>query len=168
MASCIVSVCGFVPVRGEIVVAEPLYALSLRQPWAYAVLHLGKDIENRPWRSRFRGRVILHASKTLDRTGVQSLREAGLSVPDELPLGAYVGEVTITDCRSLADCSSRWAFGPWCYLLEHPRAYSTPIPGRGQLGFYRLPEEVARLLGCSRPPEEVTEPLALFRRSDPE
>ena len=26
-------------------------ALSIRQPWAWAILHAGKDIENRDWRT---------------------------------------------------------------------------------------------------------------------
>jgi len=65
-------------------------------------------------------------------------------------MGAYVGEVTITDCRPLAECASRWAFGPWCYILERPAAYETPIPSRGRLGFYPVPEEVARALEILR------------------
>jgi hypothetical protein len=38
-------------------------ALSIRQPWAHAVLHLGKDVENRDWRypPTHRGTVIVHA-----------------------------------------------------------------------------------------------------------
>jgi hypothetical protein len=128
---------------------SPLTALSLKQPWAFAVLCLGKDIENRTWRSGFRGRVILHASKSVDPAGVRYLREAGFAVPDTLPLGAYVGEVTITECRPLAACRSPWAFGPWCYLLERPVCYQMPVVGRGQLGFYRIPEEVALLLDAA-------------------
>jgi len=41
-------------------------ALSVRQPWAHAILHLGKRVENRDWRGcNYRGPVLLHASKTL-------------------------------------------------------------------------------------------------------
>lgn len=131
----------------------PPMALSLRQPWAYAILRLGKDIENRRWRSRYRGRVILHASRTMDTAGVNYLREAGFLLPDDLPLGAYVGEVTIADCRSLAACASHWAFGPWCYMLDQPLAFLTPVPGRGQLGFYRVPEAEARAVRAARTPD---------------
>src|SRR5262245_29717412 len=42
---------------------EPMKALSLRQPWLWAVLELGKVIENRRWNTRFRGPVLLHAAK---------------------------------------------------------------------------------------------------------
>jgi hypothetical protein len=125
--------------------------LSLKQPWAYAVLYLGKDVENRTWRRGFRGRVILHASQTFDPAGECYLRERGFSIPDRLPMGAYVGEVTITDCLPLAECASPWAFGPWCYLLEDPLAYKCPVVGRGRLGFYPVPEETARLLRSASP-----------------
>lgn len=38
-------------------------ALSIRQPFAWAILHAGKRIENRDWGSAFRGPILLHASK---------------------------------------------------------------------------------------------------------
>ena len=41
----------------------PALALSVRQPWAWAIIHAGKDIENRSWATKFRGRVLIHASK---------------------------------------------------------------------------------------------------------
>jgi len=38
-------------------------ALSLRQPWANAVLFLDKHIENRKWNTKFRGEFLIHAAK---------------------------------------------------------------------------------------------------------
>lgn len=41
-------------------------AISLRQPWATAVLFFGKDVENRSkWHFKHRGPLIIHASKSL-------------------------------------------------------------------------------------------------------
>ena len=37
-------------------------ALSIRQPWAWLILHGGKDIENRTWATKLRGRVLIHAA----------------------------------------------------------------------------------------------------------
>ena len=34
-------------------------ALTIRQPWAWAILHASKDIENRGWSTNFRGRFCL-------------------------------------------------------------------------------------------------------------
>jgi hypothetical protein len=44
----------------------PPLCLSVRQPWAWAILN-GKDIENRDWSTTRRGRFLLHASKTCTR-----------------------------------------------------------------------------------------------------
>lgn len=43
--------------------------LSIRQPWAWAILYAGKDIENRTWFTYHRGPFLLHASKTYDDEG---------------------------------------------------------------------------------------------------
>lgn len=40
-----------------------MLALSLRQPWAWAILHAGKRIENRRWNTHYRGHILLHAAK---------------------------------------------------------------------------------------------------------
>lgn len=41
-------------------------ALSLRQPWAWAVVHGGKDVENRGRRTSIRGRFVIQAAKTCE------------------------------------------------------------------------------------------------------
>lgn len=38
-------------------------ALSLRQPWAWLVVHGGKRIENRRWPTNYRGEFLIHAAK---------------------------------------------------------------------------------------------------------
>lgn len=41
-------------------------AISVRQPWTHAILHLGKRVENRDWAGcAYRGPVLIHASKRL-------------------------------------------------------------------------------------------------------
>ncbi len=56
-------------------------ALSIRQPWAWAICNAGKTIENRAWRScKYRGPVWIHASlwggANLDRISVAAQDEA--------------------------------------------------------------------------------------------
>ena len=49
--------------------AEPMVevrALSIRQPWAWLIIHAGKDIENRIHNTRHRGPLYIHAPKTVD------------------------------------------------------------------------------------------------------
>lgn len=47
-------------------------ALSIRQPWAWAILKAGKDIENRDWPTSLRGRFAIHTAKGMTRDEYQS------------------------------------------------------------------------------------------------
>ena len=130
-------------------------ALSIRQPWAYAILHLGKDRENRTWQNGFTGRLIVHASKTIDQGAVLWLRSQGYEIPTALPTGALVGEVTVTGCRRasaralgrsrMPECAwaaipgvSDWEEGPYCFELADPEAWENPIRYAGSLGFFTV------------------------------
>ncbi len=44
-----------------------MMALSIRPAWAWAIIHGGKDVENRSTRTSFRGRFLVHASLALKR-----------------------------------------------------------------------------------------------------
>jgi hypothetical protein len=83
-----------------------MIALSIRQPWAWAILHAGKDIENRKWTTTFRGPLLIHAAKTLydtsqerDRTRAWVWRRFHVKVPldDDLPRGGIVGKANVVD-----------------------------------------------------------------------
>lgn len=127
-------------------------ALSIRQPWAWAILHAGKDVENRDWPTKLRGRIAIHASATLRRAEYLDFLEyygalVGAGVPDvtvpaheSLPLGAIVGTVEIVDCVTRSD--SPWFMGDYGFVLRNPIALPEPIPCRGALGFWDVPDEV--------------------------
>ena len=119
-------------------------ALSIRQPWAWLIVNGYKDIENRTWATRFRGRVYVHAGRNVVPGDYpeqrEYVRESGIVIPADLPRGAIVGEVVIAGC---VDCSeSPWFCGPYGFLLEAPKAYAVPIPCRGKLGFFRVDDSV--------------------------
>jgi len=50
-------------------------ALTIRQPWAFAILNLGKDVENRSWRTRHRGPLLIHAAARSARNPRRMLSE---------------------------------------------------------------------------------------------
>ena len=117
-------------------------ALSIRQPWAWLIVNDYKDIENRSWPTDFRGRVYVHAGRRIKSEDFPEQRDyitqTGIFLPEEPPLGAIVGEVTITDC--VDSSSSQWFCGPYGFLISSPVAYKDPIPYRGQLGFFEAVE----------------------------
>jgi len=40
--------------------------------------------------------------------------------------------------------TNKWAFGPWCWLLADPIELPEPIPCKGSLGLWEVPEEIER------------------------
>ena len=115
-------------------------ALSIRQPWAWLVVNGYKDIENRTWRTPFRGRIYVHAGQRMIGDDYPDqrdyIRQSDIIIPDTLSRGAIVGEVTITGC--VASSESPWFCGPYGFTLNDPVAYPVPIPYRGQLGFFEV------------------------------
>jgi hypothetical protein len=122
-------------------------ALTVCQPWAHAILHLGKDVENRTWATTYRGPLFIHAGKS--RRFRCELR--GLPPWDSLVFGALVGVVEVVGCvsfdelkdGSLFERRSEWAEGPWCWLLRNPRAFD-PIPYRGSMSLFDVPDGLVR------------------------
>jgi hypothetical protein len=122
----------------------PDKALSIRQPWAWAILFAGKDIENRSWQAvnhglNQRGRIAIHASSGLGRQEyadvVALMAVMGVICPPAIELlrGGIVGSVEIVDVVKRSD--SPWFFGPRGLVLRNPEPCDF-IPVKGCLGFF--------------------------------
>lgn len=113
--------------------------LSVRQPWAWLIVQGYKHIENRPWTTKVRGEILIHAGKTFDRVGYAWVRLMFPTVPmprpEEFERGGIVGRVTLVDC--VTDVESRWACGPQCFVLKAPLPLPF-MPVRGLLGFFEV------------------------------
>ncbi len=59
-------------------------AISVHQPFAYAIMHLGKDVENKPMLTHHHGRILIQASLRVERDEALNCKLD----PDELPTGA--------------------------------------------------------------------------------
>lgn len=125
----------------------PPIALSIRQPWAWAILHAGKDIENRTWSTTFRGPVAIHAAKGMTKDEVADFSEllgdlrwkgvAGVPAKgphyNQLERGGIVGVAEIVGCVDRHD--SPWFFGRWGFVLRNARPVDF-IPCKGALGLF--------------------------------
>lgn len=112
-------------------------ALSIRQPWADAIIWHGKDVENRSWPTNFRGPVLIHAGKAWGRdeqSDVEFVEGLSGAVMTKNPnLGGIVGQAEIVDC--VTDMDSEWFFGQFGFVLRN----AEPLPFRrcrGALGFF--------------------------------
>lgn len=128
----------------------PQRALSIRQPWAWAIINAGKDIENRNWKTAFRGPVCIHAAKGMTE---REWEEAMAFIDNAFPVslvsqigrrrsasgsldakrGGIIGVAEIVDCVDASD--SPWFFGRYGFVLRNARPVEF-IPVKGALGFF--------------------------------
>ena len=137
--------------------------LSVRQPWAWLIVEGYKDIENRKWRTSYRGPLLIHSSQAVDPTDFPMQREwietCGIVIPEDLPRGAIVGSATLShvDCGDgyqgdgLA-CTSPWFEGPFGFHMADAVEFAEPIPWRGQLGIRDISDALA-----ARVPKMISE-----------
>ena len=118
----------------------PSLALSIRQPWAWAIIHAGKDIENRDWPTKFRGPVCIHAAKGMTTAEHEDAArfmhfERGIVAPlfVHTVRGGIIGTAEVVDCVEASP--SPWFFGRYGFVLRNPLAVDF-IPVRGALGFF--------------------------------
>lgn len=118
--------------------------LSIRQPWAWLILNAGKNIENRSWSTKYRGPILIHASKGMTRAEYEAAKDPlwhcrGLVVElpgkHEMDFGGIVGRATIVDCVTTSD--SDWFCGPFGFVLADVEPLPF-FPCRGQLGFFEV------------------------------
>jgi hypothetical protein len=120
-------------------------AITIKQPWASLIVHGIKDIENRSWRTNFRGRVLIHSSAKGDIAKFGCLqpnqRLKILNTPmsrigfNDLPFGSIIGSVEIVDC--VQNHPSIWADkGVYNWVLANPILFPEPIPVKGKLSFW--------------------------------
>lgn len=124
-----------------------LPVLSIRQPWAWAILHAGKDIENRCWPTKFRGRFLIHAAKGCTKNEYgnaamfawEATDGRGLIPPlATLPRGGIVGVAELVDCVNASP--SPWFVGQYGFVLRNVEPLGF-LPVAGALGFFRLPND---------------------------
>jgi hypothetical protein len=90
-------------------------AISVRQPHAWAIIHGGKDVENRSQRAAFQfkpaigERVLIHASKGMTAAeyavAVALMASIGVRCPQRegLQFGGVIGSVFVRDIVSRSD-----------------------------------------------------------------
>lgn len=123
----------------------PSVAISVRQPWAWAILHAGKDVENRniagPWLHLEGTAVTIHAAKGMTRAEYAEARafmaSLGITAPPagDLVRGALVGVVGVRGVVTAS--SSPWFFGPYGIAMKNLGALREPVPCKGALGVFR-------------------------------
>lgn len=152
-------------------------ALSIRQPWAWAILHAGKDVENRSRGTGYRGLVAIHASLRAEADVLfptpHAIRKYLTAQRDKAPelevRGAVVAVARITDCHpgpvwnfSHTRGTTRPLCSPWAvidqhhWLLSGVRPLAEPVPCKGALGLWRLPPDAEAAVRSQLPDLETS------------
>jgi hypothetical protein len=150
-------------------------ALTVQQPWAWAIVHGGKLIENRTQLWGYRGPLAIHAGARISDRGMadqrvgHALRDHGHITDPGMPAGmtamlgapihmsAIIGVVDLVDAHPDAACCRPWGESAYAepdgftrrdvvhLVLENARAVD-PIPCTGRLGLWTVPADIEEAL----------------------
>jgi hypothetical protein len=152
---------------------EPTHALTLTQPWATLVACGEKMIETRGWGTAHRGPIAIHAAKGFPRDAIErcfdepfasALRACGITKPGDLPRGEIVAVADLRECYRISTFTAlriemgdvdlpaheysfgNYDYGRYAFALANLRRLATPIPARGMLSLWRIPEDARAAL----------------------
>jgi len=116
--------------------------LSVRQPWAWLIVHGHKDIENRSWVTKYRGRILIHAPLTFNLKAWLYVRTtfSEIALPTsqgDFATGAIIGSIILVDI--VQESTSPWYEGRYGWVLADPLVYVAPQRYRGRLGLFNVP-----------------------------
>lgn len=139
-----------------------LRALTVCQPWAWAILEPFTRYENRTWGTNYRGPLLIHAGRSTAwlEHGRREIEGVGIPVPGRFVMDAIVGQAELTAIVEPQDLPEPdlFATGPRCWRLDRPRKLVEPIPYRGGQGIFGVPERAlagarwepqCRVCGCT-------------------
>lgn len=133
--------------------------LSVRQPWAWALVTGIKDVENLNWATSYRGALAIHAGKAYDMTSREqdwmlrhaedhyvSMLQAFCQDDDNDVRGAIIGIVHLDGCIPSYKCDSKWKAGNdpdyYCWKISAATQFDVAIPLKGRIGLWDIPDSM--------------------------
>lgn len=152
-------------------------ALTVQQPWAWAIVHGGKNVENRTQAWKYRGPLVIHAGARFSRDGMLSplvTRAMGDVMrdgrPHELVVSALIGVVDLVDVHAArmldaeSGCCDPWGEQDHQTVTTIDRRLTHRVPTIAHLVLanprpLERPIPCAGRLGLWTPPAEVLDEL---------
>ena len=119
--------------------------LTIKQPWAQLVIEGFKKYEFRSWKTKYRGKILIHAGMNLEKEMLPRFRDYKLNYS----LGAIVGEAELVDCILVDKIFNEKlkeidpiVYGKsnhtetYAWKLDKVKKYEKPIPVKGKLGLW--------------------------------
>lgn len=140
-------------------------ALTVHQCWADALVDGHKDVENRSWKTQYRGPLLIHAGKS--RKSLASSHAAYQEIMGRSPnpdpvMGAIIGVVDLVDI--VRDSDSLWACrGDYHWVVANARRIE-PIYCQGKLNLF-YPNQPINLASTALPQRVANQPDAMCQLS---
>lgn len=68
--------------------------ITIKQPWATLIAEGYKEYEFRTWKTKYRGEILIHAGKGVDKKAMERFKHLNL----EYPKGQIIAKAKLTDC----------------------------------------------------------------------
>lgn len=123
--------------------------LTIKQPWASLIIEGYKRFEFRSWKTKYRGELLIHAGKSVDKEAYERLK----GYLTDMPLGKIVGKVELTDCikttpeffeerlKENKDIYTKSIFKEdYAWQVKLKEKFDKPIDVKGKLGLWNYGE----------------------------
>lgn len=120
--------------------------LTIKQPWATLIIQGYKRFEFRSWQTKYRGELLIHAGKGIDKEAVKRLAKY---LPKELPQGKIIGKVNVVDCikcneefkemcqKENNEVYAKSTFAEnYAWQLDNVEVFEKPIEAKGKLSLW--------------------------------
>lgn len=135
--------------------------LTLIQPWATLIALGEKKIETRSWKTNYRGPLLIHAGKKIDKEAlknpvfVEALKGFDINT---LPIGVIIAKCNLVDCMKIKERDiihgraytevprvivegkelifGDYSPGRYGWLLDNIEQLHEPLPAKGQLSIW--------------------------------
>lgn len=118
-------------------------ALSLDQPFAHMICHLGMNVESRGWTTARRGTIAIHATAKTSKAEFEWVKDTfGIEIdPADVDRSAIIGLAEVVDVvteKTLSKKTAKWFIGPYGFVLENIVCLPEPVPAKGNRKFWHL------------------------------
>ena len=73
--------------------------ITIKQPWASLIAEGLKEYEFRTWKTKYRGEILIHAGKGVDKKAMKKFEDYHL----DYPIGCIIAKANLCDCIEIDD-----------------------------------------------------------------
>ena len=125
--------------------------LTIKQPWASLIMLGYKRFEFRSWKTKYRGKILIHAGQGIDKEAMKRLQKY---IPKDMPKGKILGKAKLVDCVKMSpefksellkenkdiytDSTFKENYG---WQMEDIEVFDEPIEAKGHLSLWEFEME---------------------------